>query len=91
MHPQGPRPGDVVSVSLVITSSSGGTADNVYAALKAKENTNDGGTNQDTFEATTGTLTPSAFSCDSVKTFFSPKVDTAGTCPVGAGNPQTAS
>ncbi len=82
-------PGEVISVSAVITSTTGGDASEVYAAMKTKENTNDGGTNQDTFEATTGLLTPAAFDCDTVQTFFSPKADTAGTCDVGTGNPQS--
>jgi hypothetical protein len=77
-----------IFVSLVFTTTTTGTGDNVFVAGKAAENTNDGGSNQDTFEAITG-LTPVAGTCDSVTTLFSPKNPNAETCDLGTGNPQS--
>jgi hypothetical protein len=67
----------------------------VWAAAKVAENTNDNGTNQDTFEAgtldATGAPTPLTYSgnCDDVNSYLSPKNLTAGTCKIGTTSEQT--
>lgn len=79
------RPGATLDISVVLRTPSATTATGVsaYAAIKAAENTNDGGRNEDTFEAT-GTEPFAPSSCDSIATFLATSSRSAATCAVGA-------
>jgi hypothetical protein len=73
------RPGDSISITVVLVAPTSGNV-NVYAAAKVAENSNDAGANEDTFEAIAHQPFASGSSCDAVFTFFSPHSRTAQTC-----------
>lgn len=78
------RAGSDVGISVVLRAPTSGAGVTVYAAIKAAENTNDGGANEDTFEATGTELFAAGSSCDLVATFYAPSSRDATTCALGA-------
>lgn len=82
------RPGTGGDLTIVLTASTTATSLDAYVALKVNENTNDGGSNQDTFEAV-GSTPIAAASCDGVQTYLYRGNPRASTCDVAPGNPQS--
>ena len=81
------RAGADLDISVVLRAPTDGDGVQVYAAIKAAENTNDGGANEDTFEATGTEPFTGGSSCDLVATFYAPSSRSAATCALGtAGN-----
>jgi hypothetical protein len=85
-----PGQGASMSIGLRASSSAGVTSVDVHTAIKVSENTNDNGSNEDTFEAVANQPFAGDATCDKVYGFFTPSSQSAETCKVANGNPQSA-